>query len=630
MDFDRLRRRRASSETAVLDVPGCTEAVEVGRGGFGVVYRAQQPAYRRTVAVKVLRASLDGKTRERFERECMALGSLSGHPNIVTLFDAGLTRAGDPYLVMEYLGGGSLEERMDPRSPMGWQEAVDHGIRLAGALQTAHQAGVLHRDIKPRNVLTSSFGDLRLVDFGLARLKGSLETRQADVAASVAYAAPEILSGQPPSVASDVYSLGATVFSLLWGSPPFVTDDEQLDIQVISRIASMPVPDARPLGVPDSVCQVLERTMAKDPAQRFASAGELGGRLQAAQAEAGLPVTPLPLEQEAPARPAAEPPPGGSFFGGQGGEPAAAPPSRPDAGQTVRRARAPVADGSPGWQPPGAGRPAYSSPAAAVPAAGRFEKLRESLADRTGIPDTIGGRPTGLVVGGALGLLALLLVAGWLAIGAGGGSPTAEATPPVEGRYRYMATVSGERPPVDFPESLVEVRTTSRSGDSVNQTIRTAAGDGSSDETAFVWKPDGLYEDETVRTKSGVQEICDWQPDIRLLRFPLATGPQPVVDVTCRRPPSLEVSRRITTRVVGSARMKIAGKDVRVWNVERTETRRILAGSGPATVEEVTRREKFAPRYGLTVEAVTDVKSTSAGRTSTSSIEVRLLNLDPV
>src|SRR5690349_21470294 len=145
-----------------IGVPGCKDATEIGRGGFGVVYRARQPAISRTVAVKVLAADgLDVDARHRFEGEVRAMGRLGGHPHIVTVHQAGFTAGGNPYILMAYEDGGSLADR----GPAGsWPEAVAGGITIAGALESAHRAGLLHRDVTPRNILVSRYGEPKLAD----------------------------------------------------------------------------------------------------------------------------------------------------------------------------------------------------------------------------------------------------------------------------------------------------------------------------------------------------------------------------------------------------------------------------------------------------------------------------------
>jgi serine/threonine-protein kinase PknK len=168
----------ATGRGAGLRIAGYTDVVEVGRGGFAVVHRARRVAFGQDVAIKVLDgAQVDAHGVERLARERQALGLLAQHPNVVTVYDAGTTPDGQQYLVMEFLPGGTLADRLERRGPQGVREVVDIAVRLCGALATAHGAGVLHRDIKPDNVLVSRFGEPVLADFGLARMRGGMSVR---------------------------------------------------------------------------------------------------------------------------------------------------------------------------------------------------------------------------------------------------------------------------------------------------------------------------------------------------------------------------------------------------------------------------------------------------------------------
>ena len=283
--------RQESGIDLQLGVPGCENATEIGRGGFGVVYRAWQPAFSRTVAVKILAADrLDDVARQRFEREVRAMGRLSGHPHIVTVYQAGHTEAGNPYILMAYEDGGSLADRVGA----AWPEVLAGGVAIAGALESAHRAGVLHRDVKPENILTSRYGELKLADFGLARsLRPATQREQHTVTASLLHAAPEILRGEPATVATDVYALGSTLFHWLSGTAAFAPAPGEPIADLLARIATSPVPDLRPAGVPEPVCTALERAMAKDPAARPTSAARFAEELQEAQRACASPVTPL-------------------------------------------------------------------------------------------------------------------------------------------------------------------------------------------------------------------------------------------------------------------------------------------------------------------------------------------------
>jgi hypothetical protein len=274
---------------------GFADVTVIGRGGHAAVYRAEQTAFGRTVAIKVLtEAELDPVAFERFERERRALGSMSNHPNILTVYEGGVTRTGQAYLVTEYAPRGTLGERVARRGPVPWPEAVATGIKLAGALETAHRRGVVHRDVKPENVLLSDYGEPLLGDFGIARITGGFVTSTTIIRASVAHVPPEVLAGERPRPSTDVYSLASTLLTAMWGRPPFFHEDEAVP-PLYDRIAREAPPDLRTRGVPGAVCRVLERGLAKLPSDRPPSALALGEELQAAQRALGQAVTPLPI-----------------------------------------------------------------------------------------------------------------------------------------------------------------------------------------------------------------------------------------------------------------------------------------------------------------------------------------------
>ena len=237
------------SEPTNIGIPGLDNAVEIGAGGFAVVYRAEQPAFRRTVAVKLLVVrDLDDTAKRRFERECQAMGSLSDHPGIVTMYDAGFRDDGRAYMVMAYMPQGTLADRIHEEGALPWTEAVEIAITLSGALESAHRANILHRDIKPGNVLISQYDAAQLSDFGIARIAGGHETRSGQVTASLPYAPPEVLDGRRPAPTADVYSLSATVFDALAGSSAFAQRTDESMAVVITRIFTERPPDLRNRG----------------------------------------------------------------------------------------------------------------------------------------------------------------------------------------------------------------------------------------------------------------------------------------------------------------------------------------------------------------------------------------------
>ncbi|WZU34071.1 Serine/threonine-protein kinase PknK [Rhodococcus ruber] len=283
---------------AELADAGFDDAREIGRGGFGVVYRCYETALDRPVAVKVLTSHMDPDNLERFLREQRAMGRLSGHPNIVNVMQVGTTRTGRPYLVMQYHSRDSLDAQLRSAGPVPWPEVLRIGIKLAGALETGHRAGILHRDIKPGNILLTEFGEPQLTDFGIARVSGGFETATGEVTGSPAFTAPEVLSGRAPTPASDVYSLGATLFCVLTGHAAFERRSGERVVAQFVRVTTQPVPDLRERGIPDALSSAIERAMSVDPQTRPASAAEFGEMLREVQADEGLPVDELPVAGE--------------------------------------------------------------------------------------------------------------------------------------------------------------------------------------------------------------------------------------------------------------------------------------------------------------------------------------------
>jgi serine/threonine protein kinase len=284
-----------------LEIPGLENPEVIGQGGFGTVFKVEEPEFGRSVAVKVIEERLDGENvRKAFLRECQAMGKLSGHPHIVTVLRGGTTETGRAYIVMDLMSEGSLGDRIAREGPMPWPEVLEIGVMVAGALETAHRAGILHLDLKPANLLVSKYGEPKLADFGISRLAGVTETTEGRVKASLAFAAPERLLDGTATVAVDLYGLGATMFTLLTGRPAFTSDSGDDLLATVARVVRDPVPDLRPRGVPDVVARVVERLMAKSPAERYASAADAAVELQAAQRTTGRPVTRAVIEGERP------------------------------------------------------------------------------------------------------------------------------------------------------------------------------------------------------------------------------------------------------------------------------------------------------------------------------------------
>ncbi|HEY5886264.1 MAG TPA: serine/threonine-protein kinase [Acidimicrobiales bacterium] len=277
-----------------MEISGYTNLEEIGRGGDAVVDRAHQAQFGRQVAIKVLINPGFGETdRARFEREALAMGRLSWHPNIVVVHETGTTEAGMPYLVEEFVEGGSLGDKLRTSGPLDPAAALADVIQLCAAVHTAHEADLLHRDIKPDNALVDAFGRIKLADFGIAAVTGSTLTATGMVTATIAHAAPEVLNGGRATFPSDVYSLGSTLYELLAGMPAFVRDTDESIVPLVLRVTADAVPDLRAQGVPAPVADAVESAMAKDPADRPPTALAFGRELQAAQQVLGLKVTDL-------------------------------------------------------------------------------------------------------------------------------------------------------------------------------------------------------------------------------------------------------------------------------------------------------------------------------------------------
>ncbi|GAB90720.1 serine/threonine-protein kinase [Gordonia rhizosphera] len=278
-----------------LVAAGFTDPALIGHGGFGVVYRCTQPALDREVAVKVLTDHLDEANLERFVREQRAMGRLSGHPNIVNILEAGGTPGGHPFIVMQYHPHDSLDARIRKTGPLDWREVLTLGIKIAGALETAHRSGTLHRDVKPGNILFTEYGEPQLTDFGIARISGGFETGSDIVTGSPAFTAPELLSGSDPSVASDIYGLGATLFCALTGHAAFERRSGEQVVAHFLRVANEPVPDLREAGIPAPMSQAVEWAMAREPEDRPSSVAEYGQHLREVQRRLGLGVDDMAL-----------------------------------------------------------------------------------------------------------------------------------------------------------------------------------------------------------------------------------------------------------------------------------------------------------------------------------------------
>ncbi|MFO0573479.1 MAG: protein kinase [Polyangia bacterium] len=251
-----------------------TDLKLLGQGGMGAVYRARDPALDRTVAIKVM---LDATPEflQRFEREARAIARLS-HPNVVQVFDFGQDESGWPYFVMELVPGRSLEAVLKERGRLQPLEVAELVRQAAEGLEAAHKAGIIHRDVKPHNLLLEEGGRLRVVDFGVARDVKSQEELTATNATlgTLHYMAPEVLSGESADARSDVYALGLVAFYLLTGRPPFNAPSA---VGVAMKQVSEPLPDLgkEAPGTPPELQRLIEHMTRKPRPERIQTCAEV-------------------------------------------------------------------------------------------------------------------------------------------------------------------------------------------------------------------------------------------------------------------------------------------------------------------------------------------------------------------
>jgi serine/threonine protein kinase len=262
-------------------IPGLGELVLINRGGYATIYRATQDSVGREVAVKIENRPLDDEgDRRRFLREARAAGRMSSHPHVVDLFDAGVTEDNRPFLVME-LCAESYADRMR-KGVLPQAHVRDVGVKIAEALDAAHQVGVLHRDVKPANILIGVFGSPSLADFGLSIL---VEMRDPTINLEIltpAYAPPEMFDRAEPAPPADVYALCATLYALLRGAPPRWRDDQIPGLSALLELFTEDVPDLP--GVSAEFTAVLRDGMAND-ADRRPTAAEIAASLRALRLE---------------------------------------------------------------------------------------------------------------------------------------------------------------------------------------------------------------------------------------------------------------------------------------------------------------------------------------------------------
>lgn len=273
-------------ETDILP-PRYRSPKRIAFGGMGEVYRATDAVLGRAVAVKLLseRYARDDSVRGRFTREALAAARLSGEPNIVTVFDVG-EHAERPFIVMEYLGGGSLEERIQKEGAQEVGQVLEWLEQAAVALDAAHRHGVVHRDVKPANLMLDRNGAIHVADFGIASAAGTDSlTMTGTVMGTAGYLSPEQAQGERATPASDRYSLAVVAFELLSGRRPF--ESESITAEAAAHV-NAPVPSIAELceGLPAELDTVFRQALAKEPEGRFETASEFVGALRAALADA--------------------------------------------------------------------------------------------------------------------------------------------------------------------------------------------------------------------------------------------------------------------------------------------------------------------------------------------------------
>ena len=257
---------------------------ELGRGAMGVVYRAVDPIIEREVALKTLLADLPedviDEVRVRFLREARSAGRLS-HPNIVTIFDVG-QEGGTAYIAMELLAGRSLHQMLKEPQRIPFHTAADIVAQVADALHHAHQFSIVHRDVKPANVVVAPSGRAKLTDFGVAYVPASNVTQTGSALGSPRYMAPEQVLGQPIDARADIFSLGVVLYELLARRNPFEWPGDTTVFALMQRIAGEPHPPLRQIDpqIPAGFDRIVDRALAKRPQDRYQSASEFASDLR--------------------------------------------------------------------------------------------------------------------------------------------------------------------------------------------------------------------------------------------------------------------------------------------------------------------------------------------------------------
>jgi serine/threonine protein kinase len=303
-----------SDDERMLGRLGTYEIVGViGAGGMGVVLKAFDPALNRYVAIKILAPHLgsSGAARKRFSREAQAAAAVV-HDSVIEIHGVAETE-GLPYLVMSYVRGPSLQRRLDDTGPLALVEILRIGMQAANGLAAAHAQGLVHRDVKPANILLADGVErVKLTDFGLARAADDASlTRTGIIAGTPQYMSPEQARGETVDQASDLFSLGSVLYTMCTGRPPFRSETSYGVLRRITDEEPRPIREINP-EIPEWLCQIVSRLMEKEPAARYATASEVSGVLEECLAHVQQPTeVPLPASLESQTEP-------GGFFSNSG------------------------------------------------------------------------------------------------------------------------------------------------------------------------------------------------------------------------------------------------------------------------------------------------------------------------
>ena len=279
MDMDRYIGRLLDNRYEILEV--------IGIGGMAVVYKARCHRLNRLVAIKILKDDYcqDEEFRNRFHAESQAVAML-GHPNIVSVYDVSTTGVAD-YIVMELIEGISLKQYMEKKGVLNWKETLHFGMQIAKALEHAHSRGVVHRDIKPHNIMVLKNGSVKVADFGIARLMSKGNTLTKEALGSVHYISPEQAKGGRVDNRSDLYSLGVVMYEMMAGRPPY--DGESPVAVAIQHInGGAPMPSTLNPNIPGGLEQIIMKAMALDSNNRYSSATQMLGDMEEFRKNPGI------------------------------------------------------------------------------------------------------------------------------------------------------------------------------------------------------------------------------------------------------------------------------------------------------------------------------------------------------